>query len=222
MPTTANGNVLDWRINRAGSLNLELERQVRVLPRPGRLRLLAFRNVSKAPTYRLATQQIENGQYNPDRPLILFGTDYGGVKYGFGLNAEQPLSAHGGLFGRTSWNDGRTATWAFTEIDRSYSLGGTLGGARWRRPNDQVGLALVRNDLSPDHAAFLAAGGRGFMLGDGRLPHYAGEHIVEALYNARLAHFLWLTADYQLIFNPGYNADRGPVNLFALRTHVEM
>jgi len=222
MPTTANGNVLDWRVGRAGSLNFEAERRFRLLTRPGRVRLLAFRNVTKAPAYRLATQFIEAGQYNPDRPFVLYGSGYGGVKYGVGLNAEQPLSPHGGLFGRVSWNDGRTATWAFAEIDRSYSLGGTLGGARWRRPNDQVGLAVVRNDISADHAAYLAAGGRGFLLGDGSLPRYAGEHIVEALYNARLAHFLWLTANYQLVAHPGYNRDRGPVHLFALRTHVEM
>lgn len=222
MPTAANGNVLDWNVRRAGSLNVEAERRVRLLPRPGRLRLLAYRNASKAPAYRLATELLREGQYDPDRPLVLVGTAYGGVKYGVGLNAEQPLSPHGGLFGRASWNDGRTATWAFTEIDRSVTVGGTVGGARWHRLNDQIGLALVRNDLSPDHAAYLAAGGRGFMIGDGSLPRYGGEHILETLYNARLAHFLWLTADYQFVVNPGYNRDRGPVHLFALRTHVEL
>jgi high affinity Mn2+ porin len=30
-----------------------------------------------------------------------------------------------------------------------------------------------------------------------------------------------LSADYQYISNPAYNADRGPVNIFALRLHVE-
>jgi high affinity Mn2+ porin len=32
---------------------------------------------------------------------------------------------------------------------------------------------------------------------------------------------LTLTADYQLITNPGYNADRGPVSVFSGRLHGE-
>lgn len=221
MPTTANGNVLDWNIRRAGALVVEVERQLRWLPRPGTLHLLAFRNVTKAPAYRDATQQLLAGTYPTHPDYILTGKAYEGIKYGFGLNIEQPVGLTGGLFGRVSWNDGRTATWAFTEIDRSYTIGANLGGHRWHRPNDAIGLAIVRNDISPDHRAFLKAGGSGFLLGDGRLPHYGGEQIAEAFYKARLAHTLWLTLDYQFVRNPGYNADRGPVHLLALRTHVE-
>ena len=29
------------------------------------------------------------------------------------------------------------------------------------------------------------------------------------------------TADYQLVVNPGYNADRGPVSIFSGRLHGE-
>ena len=82
-------------------------------------------------------------------------------------------------------------------------------------------MALVWNDISPDHRAFLNAGGSGFMLGDGRLPNYGSEQIAEVFYKARLARTLWMTLDYQFVRNPGYNADRGPVNLLAVRTHVE-
>jgi len=222
MPKVANGNVLDWRFTRSGSLDLEFERQFKLLSRPGRVRLLGYRNVTKAPTYRSATEMLLAGTYPADRPYILTGTTYGGVKYGFGVNLEQPIGRWGGLFGRASWNDGRTATWAFTEIDRSYSLGGNLNGSPWKRSNDAIGLAWITNGISPDHRAFLAAGGRGFMLGDGALPNYGSEHILEANYNAHLARFLWMTADYQLVVNPGYNAGRGPVHLFALRTHLEI
>ncbi len=221
MPKVANGNVLDWNIGKSSALMAEVERQVRVLSRPGRVRLLAFRNVTKAPAYALATQLLVAGQYPTNPDFILTGSTYGGAKYGFGLNVEQPIGPTGGFFGRVSWNDGRTATWAFTEIDRSYTAGVTLGGQRWHRPNDAVGLALVRNDISAAHAAFLNAGGTGFILGDGSLPHYGGEQIAEVYYKARLAAPLYLTLDYQLVRNPGYNADRGPVHLLALRTHVE-
>lgn len=219
MPKTANGNVLDWNIRRSGSINVELEHEVRVLTRPGRVRVLAYRNVTKAPTYREAISRLQGD--NPDTTFVGRGAQYGGVKYGFGINIEQPFSEQGGLFSRISWNDGRTATWAFTEIDRSYTLGINQGGQSWRRFNDVVGVAFVRNDLSPDHRAFLAAGGYGFIVGDGRLPNYQSEMIMEAFYKARIARTLFITADYQRIQHPGYNGDRGPVHLFALRTHIE-
>ncbi len=224
MPTTANGNVLDWNFLKNNALELEIEHNIRWLPgvaRPGVLRFLAFRNITKAPTYQYATQLLQAGTYPTGPDYIATGSVYGGVKYGFGLNAEQPLGQHGGLFARVSWNDGKTATWAFTEIDRSYTIGGAIGGNRWKRPNDIIGIALIRNDISADHAAFLNAGGYGFIVGDGRLPNYGGEQTAEVYYKARVARTLWLTVDYQFVQNPGYNADRGPVNLFALRTHIE-
>ena len=31
-----------------------------------------------------------------------------------------------------------------------------------------------------------------------------------------------LTADYQLIVNPGYNTDRGPVFVGSIRLHIEL
>ncbi|MBD2755385.1 carbohydrate porin [Spirosoma validum] len=221
MPTVANGNVLDWTIAKNNALTLEFEHAFRLLRRAGTVRLLAFRNVTKAPTYASATQLLQAGTYPTEPAYILTGTDYGGVKYGFGLNAEQPLGAIGGLFARASWNNGRTATWAFTEIDRSFTLGAYIGGTRWQRENDVAGIAVAQNGISADHAAFLNAGGSGFMLGDGRLPNYKPEHSLEIFYKARLAHTLYLTLDYQLVQHPGYNGDRGSVNLFALRTHVE-
>ncbi|GAB4018932.1 carbohydrate porin [Spirosoma koreense] len=221
MPIAANGNVLDWNATKANALTLELEHKFRLLRRAGTVRLLAFRNVTKAPTYVSATQLLQANAYPADPPYISTGTTYGGVKYGFGLNAEQPLGDVGGLFGRVSWNDGQTATWAFTEIDRSVTLGIYIGGTRWKRPNDVIGVAGAKNGISAEHAAFLNAGGIGFILGDGRLPNYKSENILEVFYKARLAHTLYLTADYQLVQHPGYNGDRGSVNLLALRTHVE-
>lgn len=221
MPTVANGNVLDWNVGQSGGLTVEVERRYRLLKQPGTVRALAFRNASRAPAYTDATQQLVNGLYNPDRPYILYGNGYGGIKYGFGLSLEQPFAHNSGFFGRVSWNDGQTATWAFTEIDRSVSAGVFLAGNRWKRPEDAIGLAGVINGISPEHAAFLNAGGTGFMVGDGRLPNYRTEQILEAFYKTRLTRTLFLTADYQLVAHPGYNGDRGPVNVFAIRTHVE-
>ena len=59
------------------------------------------------------------------------------------------------------------------------------------------------------------------MVGDGKLTNYQTERIGELYYNAQINKNLFLTVDYQFVANPGYNADRGPVNVFAIRAHVE-
>jgi high affinity Mn2+ porin len=59
------------------------------------------------------------------------------------------------------------------------------------------------------------------MLGDGALT-YGPEAIGEAFYQLALTDAVALTLDYQLIADPGYNRDRGPVNLFAARLHAEL
>ena len=66
-----------------------------------------------------------------------------------------------GLFARWSWNDGHTEINAFTDIDRSLSLGAQIKGRWWGRPNDVVGIGGALNMITADHAAFLAAGGLG-------------------------------------------------------------
>ena len=101
------------------------------------------------------------------------------------------------------------------------SIGLNLKGKKWKRPNDIIGVAGLVNNISNDHWDFLNYGGYGFMLGDGQLPHYGSEMITEVYYSAQLAKTLWFSADYQYVQNPGYNRDRGPVNVWALRAHVE-
>jgi high affinity Mn2+ porin len=71
---------------------------------------------------------------------------------------------------------------------------------------------------APVHAAYFAAGGLGIVVGDGAL-NYRPEQIVEAYYSYALTDTTKVTFDYQFIANPGYNADRGPVNVFAGRFH---
>ena len=142
------------------------------------------------------------------------------MKYGFGINAEQDFTKDVGMFVRGSWNDGKTATWAYTEIDRSYSLGINIRGSSWKRAEDFIGIAGVLNGISPDHQAFLNAGLYGFIIGDGKL-NYGKEEIAEFYYQAKLASSLWAAFDYQFVNNPAYNKDRGSVHVFAIRAHVE-
>ena len=82
------------------------------------------------------------------------------------------------------------------------------------------GIGGVVNGLSQDHRDFLAAGGIGILVGDGML-NYRAERILESYYSYALLKSTFLTFDYQLVDNPGYNADRGPVSVFTGRLHAE-
>ena len=127
-----------------------------------------------------------------------------------------------GVFARLGRSDGASEAYAFAEIDRSLSMGMTVKGAGWGRAQDTLALAYARNGLSASHQAFLAAGGSGFFVGDGRL-NYRPESIAEGYYSLGLD-FLRRTAlslGLQLIRNPGYNADRGPVRVLSVRLHTE-
>ncbi len=121
---------------------------------------------------------------------------------------------------RASWNDGQNQILSFTDIDRSVSGGLSIKGSRWARPDDTVGIGGAINGLSAAHRDFLAAGGTGLLIGDGRL-NYRTERILEAYYAYSVIKGVMLTADYQLVVNPAYNADRGPVSIFSGRLHAE-
>jgi high affinity Mn2+ porin len=124
-----------------------------------------------------------------------------------------------GEFARVGLNDGQSETWAFTEIDQTVGIGALLSGTAWRRPLDQFGMALLVNGLSDAHRDYLAAGGLGFIIGDGRL-NYGYEQILESFYNWEVRKGINVTADMQGVKNPAYNRDRGPVAIFAIRVHL--
>ena len=58
------------------------------------------------------------------------------------------------------------------------------------------------------------------MIGDGAL-NYRPEKIFETYYSYSLNTWSALTFDYQFVADPAYNADRGPVHIFAGRYHAE-
>ncbi|WP_426669672.1 carbohydrate porin [Mucilaginibacter sp. McL0603] len=213
--TEANESVWDSKIAKANTQTIEFEKRYTLSGQKGTVRILAFTNNGKFGNYREAINQ------NPTAPDVDSTQHYGRHKYGFGISADQYLTKDFGVFAKTSYNDGHTETWFFTEIDRSVSLGAVLKGTSWKRSDDELGLAFIGNGLSKDHRDYLAAGGYGFLIGDGRL-NYSPEMIAEVYYkiNAYQKKF-WLTPDYQFILHPAYNADRGPVNVFGIRVHVE-
>jgi high affinity Mn2+ porin len=219
-PIYANGPDLDQHYFHASSQNIEFERRYSIRERKGVVRLLGYYNINHSPKYRDVINEKLNGT---DTAMdVIFGKEYGGKKPGLGLNAEQELTSSVSAFLRLGWNNGKTATWAFAEIDNTISGGIRIYGKSWKRAADNIGVALLSDGISSDHRDFLAAGGYGFMIGDGRLPNYGREGIAEVFYECKLFPNIWGTVDYQFVNHPAYNKDRGPVSLFAARIHVEL
>lgn len=212
VPTTANGPELNWGWNGNNSNTLELEKSTAFFGKEGKFRALAFYTTTYMGSYEEAIKQT-----NPD---ITLTRKNGRTKYGFGINYEQTLTEESGLFFRASWNDGHNETWAFTEIDHSIS-GGFIKDNLFGRKEDRLNIGFAFNGISDLHRRYLVKGGYGFIIGDGKLPNYGLESILEINYNAKITNWLSITPDYQLVINPAYNQDRGPVHAFALRMHTE-
>ena len=213
MDSVSNSNSFDMKIFQRGTYALELETRYSLFSLPGKLRTMAWLNSAFSGSYR---ETLDNPALNLD----IAQTRTGRIKYGYVVNLEQALADDLGLFARWSWNDGKTEIMAFTDIDASLSTGLSIKGTKWGRPDDVIGIGGAINALSRDHRDFIAAGGLGVLIGDGAL-NYRRERILETYYAYALTKAITLTADYQFVTNPAYNADRGPVHIFSGRLHGE-
>ncbi len=216
VPTAPNSDVLTFK---TGGTVVEFEERHTIFDQPGKLRVGVFANKGNTANYR---DVLGISAANPGLDIndIVTGERRDRLKYGFYVNAEQQVANDVGIFARASWNDGQNEILSFTDIDRSISGGVSIKGSYWGRPTDTIGLGGAINGLSGAHRDFLAAGGKGLLIGDGRL-NYGTERILETYYALALNKAFTLTADYQLITNPAYNADRGPVSIFSGRLHGE-
>jgi carbohydrate-selective porin OprB len=179
---------------------------------------LAYTNYANMGIYRDAVIQFEEGLVPaPDITHHLWRITR---KYGFGVNLEQTLTPNLAAFARWGWDNGKTESFAYTEIDSTVAEGVRVNGLKWHRKQDRAAIACVSNGIKKDHQNYLAAGGYGFLLGDGRL-HYGRENILESYYTAHLWRGIYLAAGLHYIVNPGYNRDRGPVVVPSLRAHIE-
>jgi high affinity Mn2+ porin len=219
MPKVANGIDLVWKPWQAHAENFEYELRHGVIPkRAGVVRLLAYTNYANMGIYRDAIAQFQKGLVS--RPDITNHPWHITRKYGFGINLEQNLTRNFSAFGRFGWDNGKTESFAYTEVDQTFAGGLGANGALWHRRYDRAGVALVTNGICKDHQIYLADGGFGFLLGDGAL-RYGRENIVETYYTAHVWRGIYIAPGLQHINNPGYNQDRGPVLVPSLRLHVE-
>jgi high affinity Mn2+ porin len=218
MPKIANGIDLVWKPWQAHAENWEYELRHGVIPKKnGVVRLLAYTNYANMGIY---SQQIALAEETGTTPDITDHPWHITRKYGFGVNVEQNLTPYLTAFGRFGWDNGKTESFAYTEVDQTFAQGLGANGAWWHRKQDRAGVAFVTNAICKVHQNYLADGGLGFLLGDGGL-NYGRENIVETYYTAHIWRGIYLAPGFQHINNPGYNRDRGPVIVPSFRAHVE-
>ena len=218
-PVRPNETPVDLALGKHYGDQVEIEHSHEIAGQPGKVRVLAWRNRAVTASFKDATAYL---QANPGAdPQTFFQVRNGPkIKYGLGVNLEQAVNDNVGLFLRAMKADGRTETYAFTEADQSFATGLFFQGRAWGRADDSAGVAFMRHGLSSDRRKFLEAGGISYFIGDGALV-YKPETIFEAFYSLGVSKGVWLTAGYQRIQNPAYNAARGPVNVVAIRAHAE-
>ncbi len=223
MPTVANGINLVYRPWQIHAENFEYELRHGVIPRKaGVVRMLAYTNYANMGIYRDAVAEFkDHSAPTPEAvPEITNHPWHITRKYGFGINLEQNLTRNLTAFARFGWNNGKTESFAYTEVDQTFVEGVGANGAWWHREQDRAGIAFISNAIKKDHQTYLADGGLGFLLGDGAL-NYGRENIVETYYTAHLWRGIYVAPGLQHINNPGYNRDRGPVLVPSFRLHVE-
>lgn len=215
-PQQPNSNDLTFK---TGGAVAEFEARYTTWEQLGKFRIGTFINRGNTGSYREALA-ISATDPTIDINVAMLSTRRQRPKTGVYANIEQPLTQDIGVFARASWNDGRNEILSFTDIDRSVSGGVSFKGDRWGRPGDTFAFAAAVNGLSAPHRDYLAAGGTGLLIGDGAL-RYREEKIVETYYAYSISKFATLTLNYQLVVDPAYNADRGPVSIFAVRMHAD-
>jgi hypothetical protein len=232
-PKEPNQLALDFRLGQYYGDQAELQHSHRVLGRPGVVRLLGYRNRENMGSFADAVSALRADpsknaaactsfnyeSTNGTAPDLCWAREPR-VKVGMGVSFEQQLTNDVGVFARAMVSDGRTEVYSYTSSDRSASLGAVVRGSPWRRPFDVLGTAYAASWISSAHGQFLELGGIDGFIGDGRLKR-ASERVLELFYSLHVYRSLTLSADYQHIDNPAYNADRGPVNVLSGRVHAE-
>ena len=203
---------------RSWAMMTELERRWSIKAHPGVIRFLAWLNEADMASYSAATANLLANPNNVEADIAAARAYR--FKYGFGLNWEQEIVKNIGMFSRLGWNDGHEETWTFTDVNWTASLGLSVKGEAWHRPDDTFGLAGVISGASRNNQKFLEAGGLDMLDGDGALT-YGPEKVLETYYDFAVWKTIHAAVDYQYVVDPAFNQDRGPVSVFGARLHWE-
>ena len=234
-PVEPNQQSLDFQPFKYYGDQLEFEHDHMLFgDQPGAVRLLLYRNHEFMGRFADAINAFEAnpadnaancgnlynyGSENATAPDLCFVRKTN-VKLGVGVNGEQSITPNIGVFFRAMYSDGHSEVEAYDSADRSASVGTLAKGTLWGQPLDSAGLGFGTSWISPMHARYLRMGGVDGFIGDGALTQ-ANENMTEIFYSRHIARSIYLSFDYQRVWNPGYNAVRGPVNLFGGKLHVE-
>ena len=193
----------------------EIQRRYTLWGHPGAIRITGFLTRGGMGTFAdaIALAAVTGG------PADIAAVRHYQSRGGISMNIEQEITSDLGAFMRAGWADGTEEPYEFSDIDGTVVGGVSIAGKKWGRPDDTIGIAGVVNHVAPVHQAFFNAGGLGILVGDGQLPHPGFEEIIETYYSYALTASMRVSLDYQFVANPGYNTDRGPVNVFAGRLH---
>lgn len=232
-PDSPNQLPLNYRFWEYYGDQLEVEHRHTVRGLSGAVRLLGYRNHENMALFKEALNAWRADPAKSAAACTTFHYDSANatapdvcwarrpnVKWGVGLNVEQAISKDIGVFLRAMVSDGLTEVYSYTSTDMSLSFGALARGSLWHRPDDYAGIGFSVGWISQIHADYLAAGGVDGFIGDGRL-RQAAESVFEVFYGVHLWRAIWASADYQLLTNPAFNADRGPVHVLGLRLHAE-
>ncbi|RRA50307.1 carbohydrate porin [Acidipila sp. EB88] len=232
-PKQPNQLPTDFRLAKYYGDQIEVEHDHQLGHREGVLRVLGYRNREDIGRFSDAIRvfkanPLENaancttfnyGSTNANAPDLCW-VRKPNTKTGIGIFGEQYITHGIGVFSRGMYSDGKTEVDAYTSTDRSASFGVLAKGARWSRPLDVGGVGYNLGWISNPHAQYLGLGGIDGFVGDGHI-RARSEQVLDAFYSLNLHKAYWLAGDYQRIRNPGFNADRGPVDVISVKLHGE-
>lgn len=232
-PKQPNQEAVDFRFLKYYGDQFEAEHKHTIAGQEGMIRVLGFRNHEDIGRFSDAIAAFEAnpeenattctsfsyGSQNVGAPDLCWARKTN-VKKGIGGFAEQYIGHGIGVFSRAMYSDGKTEVDSYTADDRSAVVGAMVNGSSWSRPGDVAGIGGNFGWISNIHAKYLGMGGVDGFVGDGAIKA-ASEHSLDLFYSANFLKLYWLSGDYQRILNPGFNAARGPVNIFTVRIHGE-
>ncbi len=186
MPKIANGIDLVWRPWQVHAENYEYELRHGFIPKKaGVVRLLAYTNYANMGIYREAVAQFEAGSVKT--PDITNHPWHITRKYGFGLNLEQNLAPNLTAFARFGWDNGKTESFAYTEVDQTFATGLGAAGALWHRRQDRAGRGHCHEWNLQGSSGVSAAGRLGISAGRWRPELRARKYCRDLLHSACLA-----------------------------------
>jgi len=215
LPSSAGANTLEGSFCRQCMVVGEAEGRYELLGQPGVIKVLGYNNMGYIARFdEINGIAIASGNA-PDVTALRLKRS----KLGASLSLAQQIIPGVGFFLRAGLLDGRYETISYADVDRTIAGGFVFSGDLWKRPDDEIGIAAGVGGLTRDRQTYFALGGMSIDIGDGALT-YGSEKNLEAFYRWRNTDWLETSFDYQLLVNPAYNQDRGPVNFFAIRTRA--